>query len=99
MESYQIEFKGKEAPSNFNMKIKINEIGGVNSNIEDILKEVNLYDDKGEKIASHRYDEDGISIGFYVDNVIESHEKMEKEGLNPTPIILSNPNVKFFFEK
>lgn len=62
MESYQIEFKfkGKEAPSNFNVKIKINEIGGVNSNIEDILKEVNLYDDKGEKIASHRYDEDGI---------------------------------------
>ena len=118
MESYQLEFKGKEAPSNFNVKIKINHIGGVFANIEemikgpfkfslnidskvykeviavnksqdgykvrtievspyginvnvefpkdyvsdrdDILKEVNLYDDKGKQVASHGYSYDGI---------------------------------------
>lgn len=120
MESYQIEFKGKEAPSNFNMKIKINEIGGVFANIDDmikgpfkfsldidnnvdsqviqinksqdgykvrtievspygisvnvefpkdyisnkeeILKEVNLYDDKKERVASYIYNYDGIKF-------------------------------------
>ena len=120
MESYQIEFKGKEAPSSYNVKIKINEIGGVNSNIEDMikgpfkfslnidsmvdsdvikvnksqdgykvrtievspygisvniefpkdfvsnrdymLKEANLYDDKGEQVASHGYSYDGIKF-------------------------------------
>lgn len=118
MESYQLEFKGKEAPSNFNVKIKINHIGGVFANIEemikgpfkfslnidskvdkeviavnksqdgykvrtievspyginvnvefpknyvsdreDILKEVNLYDDKGKQVASHGYSYDII---------------------------------------
>lgn len=118
MESYQLEFKGKEAPSNFNVKIKINHIGGVFANIEemikgpfkfslnidskvdkeviavnksqdgykvrtievspyginvnvefpknyvsdrdDILKEVNLYDDKGKQVASHGYSHDII---------------------------------------
>lgn len=118
MESYQLEFKGKEAPSNFNVKIKINHIGGVFANIEemikgpfkfslnidskvdkeviavnksqdgykvrtievspyginvnvefpkdyvsdreDILKEVNLYDDQGKQVASHGYNYDII---------------------------------------
>lgn len=118
MESYQLEFKWKEAPSNFNVKIKINHIGGVFANIEemikgpfkfslnidskvdkeviavnksqdgykvrtievspyginvnvefpkdyvsdreDILKEVNLYDDKGKQVASHGYSYDII---------------------------------------
>ena len=45
------------------------------------------------------YSGDGISIGFHVDNVIEAHEKMTNAGLNPTPIISPNPNVKFFFVK
>lgn len=120
MESYQIEFKGKEAPRNFNVKIKINNIGDTNSDIgdtikgpfkfslnidskadldlievnesrdgykvknvevspysinvniefpkdfvsdrEDILKQVNLYDNKGERIASQGYDENGIKV-------------------------------------
>lgn len=118
MESYQLEFKGKEAPSNFNVKIKINHIGGVFANIkemikgpfkfslnidskvdkeviavnksqdgykvrtievspyginvnvefpknyvsdrDDILKEVNLYDDTGKQVASHGYSYDII---------------------------------------
>ncbi|MGL5694376.1 MAG: DUF4179 domain-containing protein [Peptostreptococcaceae bacterium] len=120
MESYQIEFKGKESPRNFNVKIKIDNIGDVESNIEqmikgpfkfylnidskasldvievdevqsgykvnniemspysinvnfafpkdfvsdrdDILKQVNLYDDKGEIVASQEYDENSITI-------------------------------------
>ena len=38
MESHQIDFKGKEAPSNYNVKIKINHIGGVFANIDDMIK-------------------------------------------------------------
>lgn len=118
MESYQIKFKGKEAPGNFNVKIKIDNIGNVESDIddmikgpfkfslnieskanldvieineaqdgykvknvevspysinvnielpkdfvsdrEDILKQVNLYDDKGELIASQGYNKYSI---------------------------------------
>lgn len=120
MESYQIEFKGKEAPRNFNVKIKIDNIGNVDSDIgdmikgpfkfalnidskadldlinvneskngykvknievspysinvniefpkdfvsdkEDIVKEVNIYDNKGERIASQGYSENGIKV-------------------------------------
>lgn len=112
--------KGKEAPRNFNVKIKIDNIGDVDSDIDDmikgpfkfslnidskadldiievnesqdgykvknvevspysihinielpknfvsdrenILKQVNLYDDKGEIIVSQGYDEEGIKI-------------------------------------
>ncbi|MFR3522796.1 MAG: hypothetical protein ACLTVE_09370 [Clostridia bacterium] len=120
MESYQIDFKGKEAPDNYNVKIKINKIGGVFadikdmikgpfkfsinidrtvdaevinvnksqdgykvrtiesspyglsvniefpkkfiSNKEEILKQANLYTDKGEQVASHGYTYDGIKF-------------------------------------
>lgn len=120
MKSYQIKFKGKEAPRNFNVKIKIDNIGDVDSDIgdmikgpfkfalnidskadldlievneskngykvknievspysinvniefpkdfvsdkEDIVKEVNIYDNKGERIASQGYDENGIKV-------------------------------------
>lgn len=38
MESYQIEFKGKEVPRNFNAKIKIESIGDVNSHLGVMIK-------------------------------------------------------------
>lgn len=120
MESYQIKFKGKEAPRNFNVKINIDNIGNVDSdigdmikgpfkfslnidskadldlievneskdgykvknievspysinvNIEfpkdfvsdraDVVKQVNIDDNKGERIASQSYDENGIKV-------------------------------------
>ena len=120
MESHQIDFKGKESPDNYNVKIKINHIGGVFADIgdmikgpfkfslnidrtvdaevinvnksedrykvrtiesspyglsvniefpkefiskkEEILKQANLYTDKGEQVASHGYTYDGIKF-------------------------------------
>ena len=39
----------------------------------------------------------GISIGFHVKDVEAKREEVIEKGLKPTPIITSNPHVRFFF--
>lgn len=39
----------------------------------------------------------GISMGFHVNDVDAKREEVIAKGLNPTPIITPNPQVKFFF--
>ena len=43
------------------------------------------------------YSGSGISMGFHVDDVEAKREEVIAKGLNPTPIITPNPQVKFFF--
>ena len=43
------------------------------------------------------YKGSGISMGFHVDDVEAKREEILAKGLNATPIIAPNPQVKFFF--
>lgn len=45
------------------------------------------------------YEGNGISIGFYAENLEDKHRLLSEKGYNPTPIISPNPEVKFFFIK
>ena len=43
------------------------------------------------------YKGSGISMGFHVEDVDAKREELITKGLEPTPIIAPNPEVKFFF--
>ncbi len=47
--------------------------------------------------AEKAYTGSGISMGFHVDDVDAKREEVVAKGLQPTPIIAPNPQVKFFF--
>lgn len=67
MESHKINFKGKEAPSNYNVKIKINEIGGVFANTEDMIKgpfkfSLNIENNVDTQVINVNKSQDGCKI-------------------------------------
>ncbi|MCF0151585.1 MAG: VOC family protein [Firmicutes bacterium] len=39
----------------------------------------------------------GISIGFEVEDAEAYHQKLEEEGLSPTPLKCPSPSTKFFY--
>lgn len=45
------------------------------------------------------YEGTGLSIGFHTDDVEKAREAVEAKGMNPTPVISPEPDVKFFFVK
>ena len=45
------------------------------------------------------YGGSGISIGFHTEDVEAKRMELEEKGFAPTPIIMPNPNTKFFFIK
>ena len=45
------------------------------------------------------YKGEGISIGFHFEDIVNMHERLKKEGFQPTEFISPVPGVQFFFVK